>query len=277
MVSTPNAPEGLFEEIEKEPESKCLYTRLFLPYHVGLGTIYTQEEIDKAKDSPSFEREYNLQYIGQMGNVFSTESIQNAMALGLRMEEIRNGNIPLDTIKMAGIDAGFSTSAFAIVVVQMTYNKLEVLFAEEFKKPDIGDMIEKILDINSKYGLHKIIIDSANVPVIRALKKMLEEPMDYNEHIARIKRQKLGDPILHMKVVPVSFNSEGKEMLVHTKLMLDKRKVGIHPEKFSKLIIALRTAVAREMKLNKQHTAHDDILDAFRLSIKNYLLPQEWG
>jgi late competence protein required for DNA uptake (superfamily II DNA/RNA helicase) len=30
MVSTPNAPEGLFECIEKEPEASCLYKRLFL-------------------------------------------------------------------------------------------------------------------------------------------------------------------------------------------------------------------------------------------------------
>ena len=30
MVSTPNAPDGLFEKIEKEPEASCIYKRLFL-------------------------------------------------------------------------------------------------------------------------------------------------------------------------------------------------------------------------------------------------------
>ncbi|MFL6453097.1 MAG: hypothetical protein ACJ71L_03730, partial [Nitrososphaeraceae archaeon] len=30
MVSTPNAPDGLFERIEKESEDTCLYKRLFL-------------------------------------------------------------------------------------------------------------------------------------------------------------------------------------------------------------------------------------------------------
>ena len=49
MVSTPNAPEGLFERIEKEAESTCLYKRLFLDYTYGLGRIYTQAEIDAAK------------------------------------------------------------------------------------------------------------------------------------------------------------------------------------------------------------------------------------
>jgi hypothetical protein len=51
MVSTPNnKPEGLFEEIEKEPESQCLYKRILLPYHRVLGKIYTQAEIEKARD-----------------------------------------------------------------------------------------------------------------------------------------------------------------------------------------------------------------------------------
>jgi hypothetical protein len=29
MVSTPNAPNGLFEKIEKEPEETCIYKHLF--------------------------------------------------------------------------------------------------------------------------------------------------------------------------------------------------------------------------------------------------------
>src|SRR4051812_7913905 len=110
MVSTPNAPEGLFEEIEKEPEDKCLYKRIFLDYTVGLGTIYTAEEIESARASPSFEREYNLKYIGQAGNVFSHESIKKAIRLGLKLDEIRKSAIPQDTRKSAGIDAGFGSS-----------------------------------------------------------------------------------------------------------------------------------------------------------------------
>jgi hypothetical protein len=45
MVSTPNAPDGLFERIEKEPEQTCIYKRLFLDYTYGIGKIYTAEEI----------------------------------------------------------------------------------------------------------------------------------------------------------------------------------------------------------------------------------------
>jgi hypothetical protein len=72
MVSTPNAPDGLFERIEREPEETCIYKRLKLDYTCGLDRIYTREEIEKAKQSPSFEREYNLKYLGLIGNVFHT-------------------------------------------------------------------------------------------------------------------------------------------------------------------------------------------------------------
>jgi hypothetical protein len=67
MVSTPNAPEDLFERIEKESEDACLYKRIFLDYTYGIGKIYTAEEIGKAKQSPTFEREYNLKYLGKIG------------------------------------------------------------------------------------------------------------------------------------------------------------------------------------------------------------------
>ena len=51
MVSTPNCPGSLMENISKEPEETCIYKRL-LDYHYGLNKIYTAEEIEKAKMSP---------------------------------------------------------------------------------------------------------------------------------------------------------------------------------------------------------------------------------
>ena len=60
MVATPNASSGLFYNIEAEPEETCLYKRLKLDYHYGLGKIYTNEEIEKAKLSPGFEREFGI-------------------------------------------------------------------------------------------------------------------------------------------------------------------------------------------------------------------------
>jgi hypothetical protein len=82
MVSTPNAPDGLFQSIETESEDDCIYKRLFLDYTYGLDKIYTREEIQKARRSPSFEREYNLKYLGLIGNVFHTKDIDIAIKKG---------------------------------------------------------------------------------------------------------------------------------------------------------------------------------------------------
>ena len=76
MVSTPNAPGGLFEKIEKEPFDTCIYKKVFLDYTYGVDKIYSRTEIEKAKASPSFEREYCLKYQGLIGNVFSQASIE---------------------------------------------------------------------------------------------------------------------------------------------------------------------------------------------------------
>jgi hypothetical protein len=92
MVSTPNAPGGLFERIEKEPEETSIYNRLKMDYTYGLDRIYSLEEIDKAKQSPSFEREYNLKYLGLIGNVFSAKDIDAALEKGI------NRNIPVSRI-----------------------------------------------------------------------------------------------------------------------------------------------------------------------------------
>ncbi|MGC1132713.1 MAG: hypothetical protein WA941_07815 [Nitrososphaeraceae archaeon] len=44
LVSTPNAPDGLFEKIGREPEETCLYKRLYLDYTYGLDKIYTIDQ-----------------------------------------------------------------------------------------------------------------------------------------------------------------------------------------------------------------------------------------
>ena len=53
-----------------------------MDYTYGIGKIYTAEEIDKAKQSPSFDREYDLIYLGKIGNVFHTKDLEGAVEKG---------------------------------------------------------------------------------------------------------------------------------------------------------------------------------------------------
>lgn len=273
MVSTPNAPEGLFEQIEQEPDNECLYKRIFLPYHVGLGKIYTEKEIAKARESPSFEREYNLKYIGEQGNVFSYESLEDAIQSGLQLaERYPIDFLSQDTPKSMGVDAGFGSSKFGIVVTQLVDgSKIQVVYAEEFERPNFNDMINRILMLFKNCNILRIYIDAANPEIITAIKAGLGERTDYEKHISILKQKHPYHFNIStwMNVIPMSFSSDGHEMLAHAKFCLDNNWLAIHPS-FSKLIIALRTAVATDGLLDKQSTAHNDVLDAFRLCLQDY-------
>jgi hypothetical protein len=61
-------------------------------------------------------------------------------------------------------------------------------------------------------------------------------------------------------------------MLGHCKLLLEKDggKIAVNPDRFDKLITALRTAVDNDGTLDKESTSYNDIFDAFRLALKFY-------
>lgn len=82
MISTPNSPGGLFDTMEREPEDTCMYKHIHLGYTCGLRKIYTSDEIEKAKASPSFEREYNLKYGYGIGNLMTEYKINRVFVDG---------------------------------------------------------------------------------------------------------------------------------------------------------------------------------------------------
>jgi hypothetical protein len=272
MISTPNAPDGLFERIEKEAEDTCLYRRIFLDYTYGIGKIYSAGEIERAKQSPSFEREYNLKYQGRIGNVFHTKDIEAAIEKGRKYDPC-DYNPYYFTSRSMGIDPAWGSSAFGIVVTQWLDNHIQILHAEEYHRPDYNEMLSTVYSLMSKYQVDKVYIDGANPSFIKSLKLQIGENADYDKVIARYKLEKIScNWSQHMKIVPVNFNSEHKAMLGHCKMILenDGGRIAINPDNFDKLITALRTAVDNDGTLDKESTSYNDIFDAFRLALKFY-------
>jgi hypothetical protein len=271
MVSTPNAPDGLFEHIEKEDEETCLYKRLLLDYTYGLGKIYTQEEIDKAKASPSFEREYNLKYLVLIGNVFHTKDIEAAIqkGTGYSPSEINDYSQ-----KSMGIDPAFGSSAFGIVITQRVDNQIQIMHAEEYQRPDFNHMLSVVWTLFRRFKINKIYIDGSNPSFIRALKIQIGEDEEYEEIIKEAKSRKRNYEF-SMDVVPVSFSTEHKSMLGNCKMLLERDGgyIAINP-KFDKLITSLRTAVENDGVLDKEATSYDDVFDAFRLAMRFYRLSE---
>src|SRR6476620_9540825 len=94
--------------------------------------IYTKEEIDKARLSPGFGREYELQYLGKIGNVFNSLQIDKTIELGELYKEIPVND---NTLHSVGVDVGFGSSNTAIVLTEFLKeeSKIRVLYAEEFE------------------------------------------------------------------------------------------------------------------------------------------------
>jgi len=279
LASTPNRPGSLFDKIEHEPDNECIYHRIKLDYTYGLGKIYTKEEIEKAKQSPSFKREYDLQYLGIIGNTFHISDIDKAVLLGKSYDPNR---IVVDAEKVLGLDPGWGSSAFGVCLLQVTDGQIQVLMADEFERPRYEDMISKVLDIIrglNRWKLDqevldrcKIYVDAANPEFITTLKRQVGETSRWDfiqEKILYCKKLNL-DLARYMTVVPVPFSTEGKNMIMHTKELLEFEAplIAINP-KFDKLITSLRTAISTDDgKLDKEQTSYHNVLDAFRLALK---------
>jgi hypothetical protein len=177
------------------------------------------------------------------------------------------------TPKSMGIDPSYGSSAFGIVMTQWVDGIVQILHAEEYRRPDYNEMLSNVYGLMSKYDVDKVYIDGANPSFIKSLKLQIGEDADYDKVIARYRSEKLGDNwSQNMKIVPVNFNSEHKGMLGHCKMLLepDGGRIAINPDRFDKLITALRTAVDNDGTLDKEATSYNDIFDAFRLALKFY-------
>ena len=168
----------------------------------------------------------------------------------------------------------FLLSAFGIVVTEWADGIVQVMHAEEYHRPDYNEMLSLVYGLMSKYQVDKVYIDGANPSFIKSLKLQIGEEADYDKVIARYKSEGFGvdDATKDMKIVPVNFNKEHKAMLGHCKMILEKDggRIAINPDKFDKLITALRTAVDNDGVLDKEATSYNDIFDAFRLALKFY-------
>ena len=106
-------------------------------------------------------------------------------------------------------------------------------------------MLSTVYGLMSKYDVDKVYIDGSNPSFIKSLKLQIGEDADYDKVIARYRTEKLGDNwSQNMRIVPVNFNNEHKAMLGHCKMILESEggRIAINPDKFDKLITALRTA-----------------------------------
>ena len=262
IVSTPFQPDGLMYKIQHE--EKSIYYRLMMNYEVGLGKIFTIEDIEKAKLSPSFEREYNLKYAYDLGDLFLESTIQKCLDI-----KYDPSVIVYPAPKIISVDPAWGgSSKFAIMVSQFVDGRIQVLYADEFERPD-PQYIEKLsIDLIRHYHLFEngsqngqVIVDAANVVYIKYLKHKLNENTRYDE--AKPEDYK------YMKVRPINFGTEHKKMLTNMVSLVSKGYVAID-DRFEALLSQMRIAkVDANFGLIKKPLSLD-LIDALRMNTYGY-------
>jgi hypothetical protein len=77
--------------------------------------------------------------------------------------------------------------------------------------------------------------------------------------------------MVNMRVIPVTFSNHHAKLLQHLKMLVDGGYLAVHP-KFTKLLTAMHTAYATELKYDKSGSTsqHTDVFDALRLAVQVY-------
>jgi hypothetical protein len=272
MESTANRPDNLMDIIFRE--EKSLYTRLNLPYLVGLNRMYSNSEVQLARQSSSFSREMENKFLGQVGNVFTPQSIEAAVSRG---ENYNPDEIDYSTRKILSCDPGWGSSAFGLCLAQMKNKQIQILQAEEYRV-DYESMLSIVWDVLMRYGktVSKIYVDGANANFIKSLKIKIGEDENYSEVIADCRKSHRNYEY-DMTVVPVNF-SEGRDMLANCKMLMERDggHISIN-KKFNKLITSLRTSVENgEGVLDKEATSYDDIFDSFRMAMRFFFFRDKY-
>jgi hypothetical protein len=265
MVSTPNKPDGLFHSIEMDLNSK--YHKIILDYTAGLNKIYDPLEIEKKKLEPEFPREYMGQYLGRIGNVFSSSQIDQCIKLG---EQYDTTKIPVSlfTLKSVGIDPGFSSSSTGIVVLEHIKKEdkhiIRVVDCHLIDKGDPNKIVDLCWSIYKEFGYLNtfFFIDGSNRAIVNLLKIRWQESLSWENTTDFGKNS-------NVKIRPVNFSTEHKNMLSNLHVVVTKGYLAVDP-KYDKLLTSLRTAWAEELNLKKDVTSYDDSFDALRLALKAF-------
>ena len=203
--------------------------------------------------------------IEKIGNVFHRTEIENAIAKGENYDPDRAIDM---CAKSMGIDPGWGSSPFGIVITQFVDKIIQIVFAEEYERPDFEEMVRKVSSMLHKYKITKVYVDGSNPSFISSLKRRMGENPNYEEYTKDELQNQING---RMVVCPINFSQKHRDMLMHTKLLFERNAIAIN-SRFSKLITSLKTAVENDGSLDKESTAYNDIFDAFRLSLQNYSL-----
>jgi hypothetical protein len=280
VETTPRAPDPsdlayCIHVLTDSPESKS-FKKLKFDYTQPGGLFDNPVLLARQMQAPGWKREFEGSFEGQVGNCFLQESVDRIITQDYSLDGFSAAG------KAIGIDPSLSgTSNFAITLIQVANNKIQVLYSNEWESPvDYNHLVNVTVELMKKYQSVKAVYVDSAIPLFwQNLKRVLNERLDHYEYISDLEKVWHYSPQMlatRLRVWPVSFSKEAKQLLANLKWILDQNNppiLQVHP-KFHRLITSLRTAQADEFDLIKEAgtTSYADTLDSFRLACR-YIIP----
>jgi hypothetical protein len=249
LISTPNLPGGLYDRMDREPNSR--YQTFRFNYEVGLDLIYDRAQIENAKRSASFPREYDLVYGMGIGNIYNESWIGLALLKGERMKDIP---ISRHTSKSMGIDPAYGSSKFGITKIEyLKYtqnpdfsNTKRVYYSKGFERQQYEDMVDLVYKFIKEDNINYIFIDGSQVEFIKSIKSRIGENTEYEAIVDRAK--KYNTPLAtYMNVIPILNQEYGEKLIQDAKYWFGQSKtMAIYEPECKDLVIQMRAAKQKE-------------------------------
>lgn len=259
--------------------------------------LYTPQQIEEAKRSRSFPREFQLKWgSGALGSFLQPKVIDDILASSMGYDPddeiiwnndlVRNEEI----ISYAGADFGYgSSSNSAITVIQILddRNTIRVVYSKEFQQYTPNDLIDVLNEVMHRYKPRNVFMDASSPSTIRAAKTALHWVRDSVDYEYVINRNRKLPSYLHdekhygkvmaeilttqksMVLCPVNFGIAHKFLTNHARELCSQTPniMQISP-KFTELINSIQSAVIDDNeKYIKSASNYSDIFDSWRLAL----------
>ena len=203
-----------------------------------------------------------------VGNVFHIGDIEAAFSEPYSLDPSITESIYFG--RGMGIDSGYGSSEFGIVIQQVKDRKVEIIFADSFSRLSLNESTDIVFKLVQKHHIGKVYVDASDAGLITSLKAHYREFRNYHLLDPKVVDGWITSPVNSPKIVPVNFKSHGRPMLDSLVKIFENRMIRID-RRFDKLNIFLRTAMYRgdRDELDKEASSNDDIGDALRLACLN--------
>jgi hypothetical protein len=252
-----------------------LYHIIDLPVSRIIGKQLTVEQNELLKSSSSsYKNEFLLMW-GQAatGSVYDSVHIEHALK-----QSYDHNFINPSSMRYIGIDP---KTNFAITVTQWNNDAIEVLYSEEFQKPDYLSNLETVSEIVKRYSPCKLYVDGSSDDLVRSIKAdpLIKDRIDYHNVIHEYRSMGLESHQVEQflgRVIPINMSTRNRDVLIHSIKCMSSGQMRIDGKAFPKLVAALSSATSQDGKLIKLGPGVGqflDTLESWMYSLQGY----RWG